>query len=481
MPLNHKTLARQLNKLGLCAESPPKSRVEWMSFLEKISSFYSQMDEDRYLLERSIEISSIEMRDRFNQIHNLVDQLKTNESILRDVIENKDRNEILNHLNEHIESKIKGVQCGILKKSQVTNQLQLVAGSNLSSRIKAIMQSVEIDDNNCPCSIAAFSKMPFSYQGEKEYKFHGLFNELGINSCYSYPVLDENHEVVAVFTLLSKEPANFLLKDKELVNSVSTAVKTAFGYIEMKDQLQQKQGIEFVQAKMATLGELAGNIAHEINNPLFIIQSYIDLNIDMVEAGEIDKKVFLKTLKQMDTNVSRIARIVKTLRHFTRDSSSDELQPVTVRSLMEDALELSAQRYSNVGFELNLDDRLAESKILCQPPELVQVIINLLNNSYYEVKDKKNSWIKVNLKNHLDSLIIEVIDSGLGISEEVREKIFNPFFTTKPVGVGNGFGLNISQKIIESHGGTIKYDADSSNTKFVIQIPFRNGYKTNAA
>lgn len=481
MSHKHKTLLRQLDKLGLSPTKMPTNQNEWTEFLKKISNYYVQVDEDRYLLERSIEISSTEMRERFSQINSLVSQLKTNESILEDLIQNKARDQILDHLNEHIEKAIHGVNCALLKKTKFSNQLQLVAGRNIPEELGLIMQNVEIDNNNCPCSIAAFSRKPFSYRGEQCYDFYEIFNKLGINSCYAYPVLDDHQNVVAVFTLISKENRNFLMTDKQLINSLSTAVKTAFGYIEIKEELQQKQGIEYFQAKMATLGELAGNIAHEINNPLFIIQSYTDLDIDMAEAGEIDNQFFLKNLKQMSTNVSRIARIVKTLRNFTRDSSTDEQQFVSVGSLIEDSLELSAQRYSNISFELNMEDRLAESKILCQAPELVQVIINLLNNSYYEIKDKKNSWIKLNIKNHLDFLVIEVIDSGLGISETVRDKIFNPFFTTKPVGVGNGFGLSISQKIIESHGGTIKYDPECENTKFVIQIPFRQGQRSNVA
>jgi signal transduction histidine kinase len=107
----------------------------------------------------------------------------------------------------------------------------------------------------------------------------------------------------------------------------------------------------------------------------------------------------------------------------------------------------------------------------CREVQLSQVILNLLNNAFDAISELPNKWVHLESRMNEGIIEIRVIDSGSGIPEELREKILQPFFTTKEVGQGTGLGLSISKGIIESHGGTLSIDIKSQNTCFVIQIP----------
>ncbi|OYZ20761.1 MAG: hypothetical protein B7Y39_10340 [Bdellovibrio sp. 28-41-41] len=235
-------------------------------------------------------------------------------------------------------------------------------------------------------------------------------------------------------------------------------------------------------AKMASLGEMASSIAHEINNPLTIIygkarqiQSYMESKNPqaMHERAQQDA---LKII----TTVDRISRIIKGLRKISRDASSDSMATVSAKDLVEETLSFCQQRFQQFYIEFRVYMNYT-GDVYCRQTELSQVILNLLNNSFDAVSNLEEKWVELSVDNVDNTMVITITDSGRGISKDVQNKIFQPFFTTKEVGKGTGLGLSISKGIVEAHFGRFYLEERSVNTKFVIEIPLNMAKISNAA
>lgn len=237
-----------------------------------------------------------------------------------------------------------------------------------------------------------------------------------------------------------------------------------------QQQIIENERIKLIQtSKMASLGVMAGGVAHEINNPLAIIMGKADrlLNAeDSVLTPEYVKGHVVK-IEQM---TSRIAKIIKGLRSFSRNSDKDPFSEFTIQSLLDDTLEFCRERFNNHSVKFSTNGDLSPT-VLGRPTELSQVILNLLNNAFDAIQDQPQKWIKIESENNLDWVKIKIIDSGHGIPKEIADRLMEPFFTTKSVGKGTGLGLSISKGIIEDHHGHFYLDSTGSNTCFVIELP----------
>lgn len=228
----------------------------------------------------------------------------------------------------------------------------------------------------------------------------------------------------------------------------------------------------FHSSRLAALGEMAGGIAHEINNPLAVIEGKATLALEMVNGGLYNQKRLIDDLTLISETTQRIARIVHGLRVFSRSGETDPMVEIPLSEVISDTLSLCQERFRAKGVDLFLKLNF-QDKIFCRPTQLSQVLLNLLNNSYDATSNTPAPWIEIKSEIKNDKVVIKVIDSGQGIPRAVAEKIMQPFFTTKPVGQGTGLGLSISQGIVEDHGGRLWLDRESQNTCFVIELPYR--------
>ena len=238
------------------------------------------------------------------------------------------------------------------------------------------------------------------------------------------------------------------------------------------ERLIEEQRMKLVHSeKMSALGEMAGGIAHEINNPLTVIELNATQLRSVLNRGVKDVEVLEKYTNRISSTVQRIAKIVRGLKTFARDGENDPYESVSVEVLIKEAFEFCQSRYQQHGVEFRIGPMPTDSLVDVRVVQLSQVFLNLFNNAFDAVHLKPNSWVQVDVRDLGADLEISVLDSGSGIAPEVANKIMNPFFTTKEVGKGTGLGLSVSLAIVKGHGGTLTLDSQNPNTCFVLRIP----------
>jgi histidine kinase len=233
-------------------------------------------------------------------------------------------------------------------------------------------------------------------------------------------------------------------------------------------------------SKMATLGEMATGIAHELNQPLSVIKTASSFLLNWLRKGQRPTDAVLRTmLEEIDGHVDRASGIINHIRQFGRKSESVR-QPLQVNQVLQRALEIFSQqlRLREIEVVRLLADDLPP--ILADPNRLEQVFINLLINARDAIEEKHERFprseavhkIEVLTGRQQDLVTIEIRDTGIGVPASLVDKIFEPFFTTKPMGKGTGLGLSISYGIVQEFQGTLRVETvENEGSSFIIQFP----------
>lgn len=258
--------------------------------------------------------------------------------------------------------------------------------------------------------------------------------------------------------------------------TVPHAVVASFQDITAKresENLLEEQRLKLISAsKMSSLGEMAAGVAHEINNPLAIISGRASQLKRVLEATEVDKDKGLDLVSKIEATVGRISKIVSGLRTFARDGRGDPMSENSISSIVEETLDLCRERFTKNNVEVEMHKKASMDMISCRRGEISQIILNLLHNAFDAMEEQSSAKkIEIELCEQSSRLQMRIKDSGPGISPEIRNKIMQPFFTTKPVGKGTGLGLSISMGIAEAHGGKLFLDPNLSSTCFVLDLP----------
>lgn len=255
-----------------------------------------------------------------------------------------------------------------------------------------------------------------------------------------------------------------------LVNATSEEVQHLVTDLQSQRQELETARAQLVQAeKLVALGQLAGGVAHELNQPLTAILALTELLLERERPRELERQ----DVELIWTAARKMGRIVSAVRAFGRESPLS-LQPLDVRLPVDDALVLMAEalRSANVAVDVTAG---TVPKVLADQESLEQVFINLLANA----KDALETSVPVGSRRvaiHIGAsnqqVSIAVSDNGPGVTAEVVSRIFDPFFSTKPVGRGTGLGLSISHGIVEKHGGSLRYDrAPMGGACFTVSLP----------
>jgi signal transduction histidine kinase len=271
------------------------------------------------------------------------------------------------------------------------------------------------------------------------------------------------------------------------------------------ENLKSTQAQLIQSEKMASLGELTAGIAHEIQNPLNFVNNFSEVNNELIEelkskksklkneSGDEDEEI-LSDIFQNNEKISfhgkRADAIVKGMLQHSR-ASTGKKEPRDINALADEYLRLSyhGMRAKDKSFnaEIKTDFDNSIGKINIVPQDIGRVLLNLFNNAFYAVMEKKKNLTGFGNLSGLESYVpavtvvtqrlnnkieIKIADNGIGIPQKVVDKIFQPFFTTKPTGQGTGLGLSLSYDIIKAHGGEIKVETkEGEGSEFIVQLP----------
>jgi signal transduction histidine kinase len=289
----------------------------------------------------------------------------------------------------------------------------------------------------------------------------------------------------------TRKKANILLqKQKEEVQSTLSELRSA------QSQLIQSE-------KMASLGEMTAGIAHEIQNPLNFVNNFSEVNKELIEELEIERvkangerneeieEEIITNIKENEEKINyhgkRADSIVRGMLEHSR-SSTGVKEPTDINKLADEYLRLSyhgmraKDKNFNVDFRTEFDNSIGKMNI--NPQDIGRVILNLINNAFYAVRERQKvdgvryepivtiSTVSIQPPLGGRSVQIKVADNGGGVPKNIVDKIFQPFFTTKPTGQGTGLGLSLAYDIAKSHGGEIKVETgEREGSTFIIQLP----------
>jgi PAS domain S-box-containing protein len=243
--------------------------------------------------------------------------------------------------------------------------------------------------------------------------------------------------------------------------------------IQLEEELEEQRQKSAQSARMASLGEMAGGIGHELNNPLsVIIASAWELK-NSIDPNNNEHTKWAQSLILIEETAQRMAKIIKGMRSFSRDAESDPFVVSSLESILDETLLFCRERFANQQIALRIPETYPALTIECRPTEISQILLNLLNNSFDAVFSLSEKWVELQVEELPDEVKIQVTDSGNGIPTGIREKLMRPFFTTKEPGKGTGLGLSISSTIALKHHGKIFLDERCKNTRFVLILPKR--------
>ena len=244
---------------------------------------------------------------------------------------------------------------------------------------------------------------------------------------------------------------------------------------------------------MASLGELTAGIAHEIQNPLNFINNFSEVNTELIEEMKTELKAgnnedaiaiannIVENEQKINFHGKRADAIVKGMLQHSR-SSNGQKESTDINALADEYLRLAYHglRAKDKSFNATLKTDYDESigNIYIIPQDIGKVILNLITNAFYAVSEKKKQIgdeyepvVSVSTKKSKDKVEIRVKDNGNGIPQKVLDKIFQPFFTTKPTGQGTGLGLSLAYDIVKAHGGEMKVETkEGEGAEFIIQL-----------
>ncbi len=243
---------------------------------------------------------------------------------------------------------------------------------------------------------------------------------------------------------------------------------------ELEAQLEASRAQVLSSSRLSALGMMAGGIAHEINNPLGIIHAYASNLLEQAQDGQLDPNTVLKASRRIVQTADRIGSIVKNLRHIAREGDLDPVHPASIWTIVEQTLDLSRERFRQHAITLSCPPIDPDLMVPCREVQIAQVLVNLLQNAFDAVVVlPREKWVTLDATNHGDSIVVSVVDNGPGVPLEIRGRIMEPFFTTKPVGKGTGLGLSLSRAIAQQHGGDLTLCERDGHTCFALKLPLK--------
>ena len=236
--------------------------------------------------------------------------------------------------------------------------------------------------------------------------------------------------------------------------------------------LDEERAMRIEASKLASLGEMAGGIAHEINNPLGIISGNANRLIKLSQKDQCNSEQAIEIGQKISDTCARISRIINSMLAIAHNNPKGIFESTPVKVIIDETLNLFHEKFKSLGIDVQLEGFDSEVTIDCDHTKISQVFINLINNAHDAILESESDpkWVKIKLDENDSNIEIRFIDSGNGIPNDVQDKILEPFFTTKDVGKGTGLGLSLAQSYMTDHKGELSLDKSSENTCFLVKI-----------
>ncbi len=263
------------------------------------------------------------------------------------------------------------------------------------------------------------------------------------------------------------------------VYPTESGISIFFADVTSEKTLQSQLALEQVlrEKRIEALSHMAGGLAHEISNPLAIIHARASDLKELNATRTITPEEILKACDSIVYTSDRAIRILRGLRGFAREAGNDPMEWASIHSIAEQCLELQQTRFERHHVTLTMDLPGEIPLFLCRETQVIQILTNLLNNSFDAIDqsqsntDPKDRWVSLAVTHTAETICINVTDSGPDIDDKVRPHLMDPFFTTKSPGLGTGVGLSLSRAIAQDHGGTLTLCSDTAHTCFRLILP----------
>ncbi|MBX3021365.1 MAG: GHKL domain-containing protein [Bdellovibrionales bacterium] len=266
------------------------------------------------------------------------------------------------------------------------------------------------------------------------------------------------------------------------VNSyLISSIRLAWEKDDLMNRLHASQSQTVYSQKMSALGTMASGVAHEINTPLSSINLFMDQLLRSSKNGSVNSQEIGDVATKVTAIVTRISKIISSLRTFARSSGRSDFEPVYMGTIISDTLALCESHFKSNGMSIVMPEIPPNAIFMGRSIQISQVLLNLLTNSLEALQGMANGWVKIEVQVDERLITLSVTDNGRGIKPELREKLMTPFFTTKEVGKGPGLGLTTALGIVKDHGGDLQLDTDCEWTRFVVTLEKIPGMQSLAA
>ncbi len=293
--------------------------------------------------------------------------------------------------------------------------------------------------------------------------FIGLFYSLKSGKSLAEPIL-KLEKMLSSYTEVDSEKL-------KKINSTDEINHLRDSILHFKNETDYQKKLLAAQAKLSTIGEVSGNISHEILNPLTVISTNVTLLKRRIKKN---KQVNDSDFSGIENAVEKATNIINSVRKLARTEHVSELTLFKVDDLIAPIDFLLGKKLRDDDIDLLIRNNITGEEIYGNESLLTQVVINLVSNSRHAISKLSTKWIEVSIEQDEFFLTIKISDSGKGIPKPIREKLFVERVTTKSVDEGTGLGLPLCKRIIDQHNGKIWIDAEAMNTTFIIQLPSAN-------
>lgn len=237
---------------------------------------------------------------------------------------------------------------------------------------------------------------------------------------------------------------------------------------------QQTQGKLLKVAPLVTIGQLFSSLAHELNQPLGVIQGRADLAKFMLQREQdLDRGKLQHNLYEISASVVHVSKLIKHIRTFSKQNQPLDLQPIDINWLVEETFVLLSESLHIHSVNVSIDIGEDLPILVCDNVQVQQLLTNLIINAQQAVKDKADKTVCVRTYQEGGMICIDIEDNGIGIDRSINNKVFEPFFTTKETNNSVGLGLTVGQEIVKRHRGELIFNSKKGEyTCFTIRLPF---------